>query len=131
MCMKESINERINALYEYSLERSIRAYAMKVGLAPTTLNECLRNGAEPRYTLIKRIIDSTPGLSIKWLLTGEGEMFESEERAPSKSGHDPEELQKLKERVKYLEGSNDALRELLFRKADRTENEELRKKHVG
>ncbi len=129
--MEESINERIKAVYEHSREKSVRAYAIKIGIPPTTLNECIKNSTEPRYSLIKRIIDSTPGLSIKWLLTGEGEMFEEVEKVSSKESGDSGEMQKLKERIKYLEGSNDALRELLFRKADRTESEELRKKHVG
>jgi hypothetical protein len=71
--MVNSINERIRILFSKSGEKSIRQYAIKIGVAPTTLNECIK-GAEPKYTLLNRIISGEPSISSKWLLTGEGDM---------------------------------------------------------
>lgn len=74
--MEQSINERINTLYKYSKERSIRSFAIKLGVAPTTLNECIK-GSEPRYSLLNSILSGLPSISPAWLLTGKGEMLKS------------------------------------------------------
>lgn len=39
--METTVNERIRLLFENSKEKSIRSYALKIGVAPTTLNECI------------------------------------------------------------------------------------------
>lgn len=69
-----TINERINALYKNSGERSIRSFAIKVGIAPTTLNECIK-GSEPRFSLLNALLNGIPSISAEWLLRGEGEMI--------------------------------------------------------
>lgn len=75
--MESAINERIRSLYELSKCKSIRSYANKINVPSTTLNECIK-GSEPRYTLIKSILDGEPSLSSEWLLTGKGEMFKKD-----------------------------------------------------
>lgn len=72
--MENTVNDRIKLLFERSGEKSIRQYAIKIGVAPTTLNECIK-GAEPRYGLVRKILDSEPSISTEWLLRGEGEMI--------------------------------------------------------
>jgi hypothetical protein len=71
--MNISINDRIGALYEHSGEKSIRKFALKIGVAPTTLNECIK-GSEPRFSLLESIVNGCPFVSLEWLLTGKGEM---------------------------------------------------------
>ena len=99
-----TINERIRLLYENSGERSIRRYAHKMGIPPTTLNECIK-GAEPRVSLIKAILDGEPSISSEWLLRGTGEMFL--QSGDGKSGDEEE----LKKEIFRLETENKLLRE--------------------
>lgn len=71
--MGNDINSRINELYKRSSCKSIRQYALKIGVPPTTLNECIK-GSEPRYNTLKAILDGEPSISYQWLMTGEGKM---------------------------------------------------------
>lgn len=71
--METTINQRIKSIFLQSGERSIRSYALSIGVAPTTLNECIK-GSEPRFSLIKSILDGNPSISAEWLLRGTGDM---------------------------------------------------------
>lgn len=102
--MDKAINERIKALFEKSCERSIRSYALKIGVPPTTLNECIK-GAEPRYSLLKAVLDGEPSISAEWLIRGVGNMEVSE-------SVDNELIDDLKAQVNLLKGENRVLREL-------------------
>lgn len=104
--MNETVNERINKLYLQSGEKSIRQYALKINLAPTTLNECIK-GAEPRYSLLKAILDGNPSISSDWLMRGTGDMFRSVSNTPSA------EIEALKAEINMLRGENRVLREQL------------------
>lgn len=90
--MNTSINERISQLYEDSGERSIRSYAMKIGVAPTTLNECIK-GSEPRFSILSSILSGNPSISAEWLLRGVGNMYKNVEASTNAeaSAEDEEE----------------------------------------
>lgn len=75
--MEKTVNQRIKSIFLQSGERSIRSYALSIGVAPTTLNECIK-GSEPRFSLIKSILDGNPSISAEWLLLGQGSMYKSE-----------------------------------------------------
>lgn len=79
-----TINERINALYKNSGERSVRSFAIKIGIAPTTLNECIK-GSEPRFSLLNALLNGMPSISADWLLRGEGEMIKGASNPDTKS----------------------------------------------
>lgn len=102
--MESTINERIRLIYKRSNERSVRSYAMKINVAPTTLNECIK-GAEPRFSLIKSILDGEPSISAEWLMRGVGDM----EKAETSS----ELIEELKAKMNQLIGENRILREQL------------------
>lgn len=85
--MDSSVNERINQLYKDSRERSIRSYAIKIGVAPTTLNECIK-GSEPRFSILSSILTGNPSISAEWRMRGTGNMYKNEEAS---TNNEPEE----------------------------------------
>ncbi len=110
--MKDSINERIRSIYELSGEKSVRAYALKRNLAPTTFGECLK-GSEPRFSLLKALLDGEPFISAEWLMRGKGEMILQEEKenlAPSATSED--DIRLMREKIISLEAENKVLREI-------------------
>ena len=66
----------INVLYKRSGQRSVRSYALKIDVAPTTLNKCIK-GAEPLFSLLSAILNGEPFISAEWLLRNIGEMEKS------------------------------------------------------
>lgn len=103
--MEDSVNKRIEMIYVESKEKSIRSYALKRGIPPTTLNECIK-GAEPRYSLLRLLLDVEPFISAEWLLRGKGEMYLQSGDAKT------EDLQFLREKIIRLEAENKVLREV-------------------
>ncbi len=103
--MESTINERIEVLYKRSGQRSVRSYALKIGVAPTTLNECIK-GAEPRFSLLSAILNGEPSISAEWLLRNIGEMEKSE-------SSNSEIIEELKAENNMLRGENRVLREQL------------------
>lgn len=109
--METTVNERIRMLFENSREKSIRSYALKIGIPPTTLNECIK-GAEPRHTLLSLIINGDPSISAGWLLTGKGEMNRNSEVVEKMDVYElRQKLSKAEKQISYLEELVDLLRE--------------------
>lgn len=71
--MDNSINERINFIISNFRYRSVRAFAEKLGIAPTSLNGIV-NGAEPKYSTLYKILKVEPSISAEWLMLGTGNM---------------------------------------------------------
>lgn len=101
--MDKTVNERVKAVFEKSGERSIRSYALKKGIPPTTLNECIK-GAEPRFSLLKAILDGEPSISAEWLIRGIGRMEITETI-------DAKKIEELNAEINMLKGENRVLRE--------------------
>lgn len=74
--METTINQRIAAIIEYS-GMTLTAFSKKIGMAQTSLRECVINGTEPKFTTLYKIIKAEPEISSSWLLTGEGDMLVS------------------------------------------------------
>lgn len=72
--MKTTINQRIAAIIDNS-GLTLTAFSRKIGIAQTSLRECVVNNTEPKFTTLYKIIKAEPGISHTWLLTGEGEML--------------------------------------------------------
>lgn len=70
--------ERLNQIYTQSGIRSIRQFAEAAGLVCGTLTDTLHNGTEPRYTLLRSILNSNPNVSAEWLMRGEGSMYKND-----------------------------------------------------
>lgn len=75
--MNSTINQRVETLYKLSKVKSIRQYALKLGISPTTLNQCIK-GTEPRHSLLLSILNGEPTISAEWLITGRGPMLKSD-----------------------------------------------------
>lgn len=65
--MENTINERIKAILHQSKYRSIRSFAERIDVAPTSLNGVI-NGAEPRYSTLYKILSVEPSISAEWLI---------------------------------------------------------------
>ncbi|WP_455639331.1 hypothetical protein [Parabacteroides sp.] len=72
--MKSTINERIANIIAGLGYKSIRQFAMKIDVAPTSLNDIVKNNAEPKFSTLDKIITAEPSISPDWLLTGQGSM---------------------------------------------------------
>lgn len=114
--MESSINERIKAVFELRGEKSVRGYALKRNLAPTTFGECLK-GAEPRFSLLKAFLDGEPCISAEWLMRGVGEMFIQEKTEYADKLSDEtggySSIRELQDRIVALEAENNVLREMV------------------
>lgn len=72
--METTINQRIAAIIEYS-GMTLTAFSKKVGIAQTSLRECVINKTEPKFSTLYKVIKAEPMISPAWLLTGEGDML--------------------------------------------------------
>lgn len=82
--METTINQRIAAIIEYS-GMTLTAFSKKIGIAQTSLRECVINKTEPKFSTLYKIIKAEPCISASWLLTGEGEMLVSDTSSVSKA----------------------------------------------
>lgn len=82
--------ERLNQIYTQSGIRSIRQFAEAAGLVCGTLTDTLHNGTEPRYTLLRSILNSNPDVSAEWLMRGEGPMYKNDRVRANGNNNIPE-----------------------------------------
>lgn len=78
--MCSTVNERIMLIISRNGYKSKRAFAEKIGVAQTSLNDVL-NGAEPKFSTLNKILTAEPLISAEWLMRGEGDMYKSENQA--------------------------------------------------
>lgn len=71
--METTINERIKKIISYFNYRSVRAFAMKIGVAQPSLNDVI-NGAEPKFSTLEKILKAEPTINSEWLIKGIGEV---------------------------------------------------------
>lgn len=102
--MEESVNQRINKVIEDS-GITLTAFAKMIGIAQTSLRDCVKNGAEPKFSTLHKILIAKPSISAEWLLTGKGNMKKSE-------FSDLDIIENLKEENISLRAENKLLREL-------------------
>lgn len=106
--MESAINERINCIMLKFSIKSVRQFANNIGVAATSLNDIVRNGAEPKFSTLEKILKAEPSISAEWLLRGEGEML----RLPSSNNViNDSVIDELKAEINQLKGENRILRE--------------------
>lgn len=70
------VHERIKILIQ-ALDLTVAKFAVKVGLDNhQTLYKMLNNGTKPSFDTIVSILNFFPEVNPRWLLLGEGEMFD-------------------------------------------------------
>lgn len=79
--MKEFVLQRINELISHS-ELSKNAFANKISMEQTTVNNQLIGKRGVSIDLILNILLAFPEVSSEWLLRGEGEMIKGESGLP-------------------------------------------------
>lgn len=80
--MKTTISERIKLCYTQSGARSIRGYAMSLGIPERTIGDVINKGVEPRTQFIVTFLEKNPRIAAEWLLNGIGPQFK-DEKLPS------------------------------------------------
>lgn len=101
--METTVNERIEKIIQSS-GLSLTAFAKLIGVAQTSLRDCVKNGAEPKFSTLNKIIRAKPLISAEWLLTGKGEMEKTD-------SSDSSLVEDLKAEINMLKGENRVLRE--------------------
>lgn len=99
--------ERIRKIIEYK-KLTATKFASEIGVAQTTLSGHLNGQRKVSIDVVCGIINSFEDISAEWLITGRGEMIK---RDSVSDGLYKNEVVELRERIKYLEGQNDLLRE--------------------
>ena len=102
--MENTINQRIGEIIKKS-GISLTAFAKLIGVAQASLRDCVKNGSEPKFSTLNKILIAKPMISAEWLLRGTGEMFL--QSGDGKSGNKEE----LKKEIFRLETENKLLRE--------------------
>lgn len=70
------INQAIGHLVDEEIIENIPAIAPIIGVLPAVIHQAVKFDPEGRYDfVILRIVDKFPQFSLKWLLTGEGNMI--------------------------------------------------------
>lgn len=73
---EREINKRIGDIIAYT-GLSLTAFAKHIGIAQTSLRDCVKNNSEPKYSTLNKIIIANPLISSEWLLLGTGKMLKS------------------------------------------------------
>lgn len=79
--MESTINERIKMILE-AKNLSVNAFSKALDMPQVTVNNYVKGNRKISFELIERIAQVYPDISKKWLLSGEGDMVESD-RPPS------------------------------------------------
>lgn len=116
--MEQSVNERINMIIREYDYKSVNQLANKIGVARTSLNDIVKNNAEPKYSTLLKILEAEPSISAEWLLRGEGEMKKqsseivSEDNIKIDINMDSKDvvIKALTEKIQRLESENAELR---------------------
>jgi predicted transcriptional regulator len=72
--METTVNQRIKLIIENS-GLTLNSFSKLVGIAQTSLRDCVVNNAEPKYSTLDKIIKSNPSINPEWLWTGNGKML--------------------------------------------------------
>jgi hypothetical protein len=81
-----SLGDRLRRVIEVTVgthKGAIDEYALQIGWKYRTLQDVLGNKRMPGSDLLTQLVERTPRVSVRWLLTGEGAMFPPE---PSDDG---------------------------------------------
>lgn len=99
-----TINERIELLIATYTNGNKRAFAMKVGVSGTTVENVVgeRKG-KPGFDLLEKIILSIESVDGNWLLTGKGSMERSAQVAPVSNKELIDEMVSLAKQNGFLE----------------------------
>lgn len=80
------MKDRIHKVMDY-VHLSQQDFAKRLGVAPATLSSIFTGRTNPTLNQVQAVIAAYPEISISWLLTGQGEMFnEGHVAAPATSG---------------------------------------------
>lgn len=79
---KSTINERMQTIVEVKFSGNKAAFAKAIGIAPTSITNYLgkKRASKPSADLLEKIVNSLD-VNAYWLLTGEGDMDNSNESA--------------------------------------------------
>lgn len=73
------MKERIKQLME-STHLNQQGFANFLGVSPATINGILKDRSKPTLNIVEAIKNKFPGLSLDWLLYGEGDMYVGESK---------------------------------------------------
>lgn len=76
--MQTSINERIKFIIEEEESGVNSRFAKKIGVSSSVVSNYMPEGerkGEPSFSILQRILEAYPQISINWLVTGEGKPF--------------------------------------------------------
>lgn len=80
------MKDRIHKVMDY-VHLSQQDFAKRLGVAPATLSSIFTGRTNPTLNQVQAVIAAYPEISISWLLTGQGDMFnEGHSAAPASSG---------------------------------------------
>jgi DNA-binding Xre family transcriptional regulator len=110
-----SISERVKLLCEHA--GSQVKLSAKTGVTNATISKIVSKGGNARSDTLEAILKAYPNLSARWLLTGEGPMWEYwDEDYPPKVFYEPgneEQLRQMKQQLQMVGRMNELLEQRL------------------
>lgn len=108
--MKSTINQRLGMFLE-TLNISKTEFAVSIGRYKQQLDNWIHGGVKITSTAISEILILYPELNARWLLTGEGEMFYTDQKLienekgedVTKEGYICVECEKKQKRIEYYQ----------------------------
>ncbi len=108
--MKSTINQRLGVFIE-TLNISKTEFAVGIGRYKQQLDNWIHGGVKITSTALSEILKMYPQLNARWLMTGEGEMFYSDQiRIENEKGEDISregyicaECEKKQKRIEYYQ----------------------------
>lgn len=82
--MKSNFSEVIERMFKAGKMRNYSEIAKRLGVSPQAISNYKRRGEISPGTILK--FAKTFGVSVDWLLTGEGEVYQKEYRYPKTTG---------------------------------------------
>lgn len=76
----DSIVDRLNKIVKNHLFISGRAFASKLEMKSTTVNNYLNGTREPNFEFLNKILSTFEDISAEWLMRGEGEMIREDDK---------------------------------------------------
>ena len=92
MVQKDQIGERIRC-FALSKHLSIKDFADFIGMDPGNVQKYLKSKRKPGTPFLQKL--QTDGCNLTWLLTGEGEMYEDDEKTSYLNAHKKVEKDRL------------------------------------
>lgn len=116
--METSVNQRIKSVVEYK-KMNNNSFSKLINFTPQTLHNITSGKMhKPSYEVLESIISACPDINPVWLITGKGEMIESNIKADKKESLSSQIEEEYRTTIEKLNNNVDRLLKMLEREQE-------------